>query len=507
MTSSIPPTTGERVLVLLPDADQPLIRTTLEQAGMSAVYCRDVDAVCQEMETGAGAAVVAEETLTPDSLRCLVTKISRQENWSDFPVVALFKCIGSDTAAGLRMLDMLEPLGNGTVLERPVSPMTLISILRAALRGRRHQFEVRNLVHQREEAVRDSDEFLTLLAHELRNPLSAIRNATHILNELSAQSEVAREQRAVIDRQTGHLARLVDGVLEVHRLISRRVSLRKELVDLVEVLSGALRGVKPDTHDREESPTLLAPAGELLVEGDREQLTRVFHHLLAEVAHWDPVRLNVSREGNEAVIRLKAPGIDNASNLPLPDRLTEVIRLLDRPRGGLAVALLLIRNLVTLHGGNVQGPYGDGELVIRLQVQGEQASKTVPKTRGSGDSSRKSILVAEDSRDARESLCVLLQLWGHQAQGAEDGLKAVEKALASPPEVALVDIGLPGLDGYEVARTLRSHLGNEVFLVAVTGYGEPHDRRRALEAGFDTYLTKPVLPETLRDLLARGAES
>src|SRR5438093_8516028 len=191
---------------------------------------------------------------------------------------------------------MLEPRGNVTVLERPVRPITLVSAVRAALRARRRQYEIRDLLREREEAVRDGDEFLTLLAHELRTPLGAIQNALHVLDRVGSPLSLAVQQRAIIERQTGRLARLVDGVLEVHRLISRRLALRREPFDLAGVLGRTLEAV----HATGGGRIFVGPPVSLPVDGDPDRLAQVFHHLLAEaVGYAADVRVHAAHEGNE----------------------------------------------------------------------------------------------------------------------------------------------------------------------------------------------------------------
>jgi CheY-like chemotaxis protein/signal transduction histidine kinase len=489
---------SERVLVLLPPGpDASLAAAVLDEAGMLVHPCADVGELCRQMQAGAGAALLAEEGLDPPALRALVAVLQQQDVWSDFPLVVFFGSVGPMPRTSLRMLGILEPLGNVTVLERPTRTMTLVSALQSAIRGRRRQYELRDLLRQREQALKDGDEFLTRLAHELRNPLGAIRSAAQVLEQLRGQDEVAAEQRAVVARQTERLGRLVDGVLSVHGLISGRIALRRRPVSLAEVLKRALRSAQPGARIQVEEG---AP---LLVEVDSEQLAQVFHHLLAEIAPAVPgLAVGAVREGNEAVVRIEAPGLDwpEGGRPAFLERLTEVLRLLDRPGGALRVGLLLVRNLVELHCGTVSAEAGD--LVVRLPLlAGQQQPSRQEKDEAVG-AGRRRVLVVEDNRDNRESLRLLLQMWGCDVETAGEGNEAVTRAIATRPEVALIDLGLPGLDGYEVARRLRREMGRDVLLVAVTGYGGPHERRQAAEAGFDLHLVKPLGPESLRDLFA-----
>ena len=498
MTSSPSDPFSERVLVLLPPGpDAVLAADVLDQAGLTTHLCADVGELCAQMRAGAGAALLAEEVLDPPALRAVVAVLQRQDVWSDFPLVVFFGSVGPTPRTSVRMLGMLEPLGNVTVLERPVRTMTLVSALQSAIRGRRRQYELRDLLRQRDQAVRDSDEFLTRLGHELRNPLSAIRSAVQVLAQLGGRDGVVAEQRAVVARQTDHLGRLVDGVLDVHDLISGRVNLRRRRVNLAEVLDQALRAAQASAHVQAED------AAPLPVEVDAEQLARAFQHLLAEVVPSSPgLAVRAGREGDEAVVRVQAPGLEwpDGGRPAFLERLTEVLRLFDQPGGGLRVGLLLVRNLVELHGGRVSDEGGD--LVVRLPLLAEGGEAPRQETGEPAGAGRRRVLVVEDNRDSRESLQLLLQLWGCDVEAAGDGNEAVARAAVRRPEVALIDIGLPGLDGYEVARRLRGELGRDVLLVAVTGYGGPQDRRLSAEAGFDLHLVKPLDPESLRDLLA-----
>jgi signal transduction histidine kinase/CheY-like chemotaxis protein len=360
-----------------------------------------------------------------------------------------------------------------------------------------------------EAASRAKDEFLAMLGHELRNPLGAISNANRVLHQIGEQS--ARLQR-IIGRQTQHLGRLVDDLLDISRLTTGKIALDPRPVDLKKVVGDTLATLLEDgTAGRHE---IVLDGGPVVVQGDATRLEQVARNLLDNAIKYTPPRgritVTVRAEGDEAVLRVR----DTGAGIP-PDVLPRIFdlfvqeeRSLDRSMGGLGLGLSLVKRLVALHGGTVSasspGPDLGSEFVVRLplllDVPVPMALASAPSPGPSRD-----ILVIEDNRDVREGLRMLLESWGHRVVEAADGQAGVEAALASPPGIALVDVGLPGLDGYAVARAIRAGTGApRVFLVAVTGYGQPEDERRSREAGFDAHLVKPVDPDDLMRVLAEA---
>jgi signal transduction histidine kinase/CheY-like chemotaxis protein len=501
-----------RVLVLTPpEPDATLIRTVLGQAGLPSYFCADIDELCREVDAGAGAALLAEESLHPPVMQRLVDLLGRQPPWSDFPLLICFNAGGETIGTALRMLDMLEPLGHVTVLERPVRLMTLVSALRAAQHARARQYQVRRLLGELEEAVRRRDSFLVQLAHELRNPLGTIRNATHILGKVGTGEEVGARQRTVIGRQTSHLARLIDDLLDASRVTSGKIHLRRQAVELRAVVERALREQDTAAQAQGQRLSFTAEPGPFTVEGDPRRLEQVVANLLHNAVTYTPaggdIRVSLARAGGEAVLRVADSGVGiDADRLPhVFDLFAGSERPANRPGGGLGIGLPLVRALVEMHGGKVEahseGPGRGSEFVVRLPLKAAAAAaRPEPPADGRRQGGRR-VLVIEDNPDGRETLRMMLEMWGHHVEVAADGQQGVEQALALRPEVALVDIGLPLLDGYEVARQVRAALGRNIFLVALTGYGQPHDHRRAFEAGFDAHLVKPAEPEELHELL------
>jgi signal transduction histidine kinase/CheY-like chemotaxis protein len=510
----------ERVLVLAPTGrDAPLACAVFARAGLPAESCATIAEVCRKIETGAGAALVTEEALAPPAVECLVETLGRQPPWSDFPLV-VFSNRGDISQASPRPLQILESLRNVTFLERPIRVRTLLSVMRAALDSRRRQYEVRDLLARLEDGVRQRDEFLAMLGHELRNPLGAIRNAIQILDRVSSQEPAAVETRAVITRQVRHLTHLVDDLLDVSRVTSGKIVLQRLPLDLREVARRSVQAQDASARERGHALTL-SPAEEALpVEGDAVRLDQVITNLLTNAVKYTPpngrIDVRVGREGSQALVRVRDNGIGIAADM-LPhifELFTQAPASLARSQGGLGIGLTVVRRLVEMHGGTIHaasaGPGRGSEFSVRLPLrpaavpealQEADADTADPPTPGS-----RLILIIEDNADNRQTLQKVLKLLGHRVEAAEDGERGLEKLLALHPEVALVDIGLPGLDGYQVARRVRSEPGGrDVFLIALTGYGQPEDRRRALAAGFDDHLAKPVDLDQLALLLSRAA--
>jgi len=372
------------------------------------------------------------------------------------------------------------------------------------------------------EADRRKDEFLAMLSHELRNPLAAISTALHVLRTRSANDQVRTRALSVVARQVEHQTRLVNDLMDVSRLTQGKIELRKEPVDLTLVAARAAETATPLIEQRRHGFSLALASQPLCVEGDAARLEQVVVNLLTNAAKYTErggrIWLEAARDGDHALLRVRdtGAGIPPAMLARVFDLFVQAERTLDRSQGGLGIGLTLVRSLVEMHGGTVRA-FSDGadqgsEFVLRLPLAGSEGPKASPgmTTHGCGPTGA-CVLLVEDNVDARETLRDLLELWGYGVEVAVDGRRGLEAALALGPDAALVDIGLPGLDGYEVARRIRAaeaaDSGNQkpIYLIALTGYGQPEDRRRALEAGFNTHLVKPVNAEELARLLQEVA--
>ncbi|MBX3470418.1 MAG: PAS domain-containing protein [Planctomycetes bacterium] len=349
------------------------------------------------------------------------------------------------------------------------------------------------------EADRRKDEFLAMLAHELRNPLAPIRTAVQLLRLRGQGPELARA-RDVIERQAEHLARLVDDLLEVSRITSGKIRLKREAVDLGAVVARAVEASRPLLDARRHALTVTAPDRPLRCEGDPIRLAQVLANLLNNAAKYTPeggqVALVCEVDGGEAVLTVRdtGPGIPPDMLEKVFELFTQVDRSLDRAQGGLGIGLTLARRLVELHGGTLRARADEtpgATLQVRLPLLPAAPPVAAPADAPPRAGAGRRVLVVDDNADAADTLAELLGVFGHAARAVHDGPRALEAAREAPPEVVFLDIGLPGMDGYEVARRLKAaHPG--VVLVALTGYGQDDDVRQCREAGFDHHRVKPV---------------
>ncbi|MFO0929312.1 MAG: PAS domain S-box protein [Gemmataceae bacterium] len=365
------------------------------------------------------------------------------------------------------------------------------------------------------EADRRKDEFLATLAHELRNPLAPIRNAVQLLRMKGPPDPEMQWARDVIERQVGQMARLLDDLLDVSRITRNKLELRKERVTLADAVQNAVETSRPLMERKRHQLTVHLPADALVLDADLARLAQVFANLLNNAAKYTDrggqVWLTAERASGEVVVRVKDTGIGIAADhLPrVFTMFTQADAALERAEGGLGIGLSLVKGLVEMHGGTVvahsAGPGKGSEFIVRLPLaavgshpaesdKGE--SKTLPRL------PRRRILVVDDNRDAADSLAVVMRLLGHEVHVAYEGAAALAAARRLHPDVVLLDIGLPRVNGYEVARQLREEpWGEHVALVAVTGWGQETDKQRAAEVGFDHHLTKPVAPQTITQLM------
>jgi len=369
-----------------------------------------------------------------------------------------------------------------------------------------------------ETADRRKDEFLAMLAHELRNPLAAISIGLHLLDGLGADPGKAGQTRATVLRQVGVLTRLVDDLLDVSRITRGKVELRKEPLLLGEAVEHAIAGSRPLVDERRHQLLLEVAAEPLWVQADPTRLEQVISNLINNAAKYtEPggqLRVRLLREGEEAVLAVRDSGIGIQPEMleRVFDLFAQVDQSPARSRGGLGVGLTLVKRLAEMHGGTVrarsEGLSRGSEFEVRLPLLADQPeARARARAQRAVPHERKRLLLVEDNPDIGETLRDLLQILGHRVELAVDGLRGVQLALATRPDAALVDIGLPGIDGYEVARRVRAaETGKRILLVALTGYGRPEDRERALESGFDAHLVKPVDPQELNHLLDELSE-
>jgi PAS domain S-box-containing protein len=361
------------------------------------------------------------------------------------------------------------------------------------------------------EADRQKNQFLGMLSHELRNPLAPIRNSLFLLEHAEPTGQEAHRAREVINRQVGHLTRLVDDLLDVTRITRGKVELRRVELDL-----GALVRRTADDYRRMMQDRGLELAvelgGGLVVNGDETRLAQIFGNLLSNAAKFTPaggrVTIAAHAQGGAAVVRVRdsGPGIAPDVLPSIFEPFTQAKQTLARTEGGLGLGLALVKGLVILHGGEVKVVSGSGgaEFIVRLPLAVKRERPAAPSTapaRAAAPASHRRVLVVDDNEDAAETLAEMVRMLGHDVEVAYDGPTAVRRAGKYHPDLVLCDIGLPGMDGYEVAHELRAAHGHDVRLVALSGYAQPEDVATAMEAGFDEHVAKPADPQRLEQLL------
>jgi signal transduction histidine kinase/ActR/RegA family two-component response regulator len=368
-----------------------------------------------------------------------------------------------------------------------------------------------------QETDRRKDEFLAMLGHELRNPLAPIQAAAKLLRmDHLAKSHHARALD-LVDRQVEHLVRLIDDLLDVSRITRGAITLRREVVSVADIVNRAIETNRPLIDAKRHELVVELPDEPIHVDGDITRLTQVLGNLLHNAGKYTEdggqIRVSVAGKHPEAVIRVTDTGVGIPSDMLVKvfDLFTQVERPLNRKQGGLGVGLAMVRRLVEMHGGTVEAR-SDGigrgtEMVVRLPLHVEGDRNRHRKRRAKEDAPLQTIgrriLVVDDNRDAADSIALLLEVAGHVVRTAYDGPDALNVASVFKPEVVILDLGLPSMDGFEIAREIEGQAwGKDVALVALTGWGQQEDYRRTTDAGFDAHLVKPVAPEELLKILA-----
>ncbi len=383
---------------------------------------------------------------------------------------------------------------------------------------RRNAEQARERLYQElQENDKRKDEFLAMLAHELRNPLAAMGNAVALSAHSKLQEHVDWSME-VINRQIKHLTRLIDDLLDVSRINSGKIVLRRDVLDATPILDSAVETVRPLADERKHQLSVSIDRGNLWVNVDPTRLEQVVTNLLTNAAKYTEnggrIWLTARPEGEDIVIRVKDTGVGIApEELPgMFELFAQGGRTLARSEGGLGIGLTVVKKLVQLHGGSIiarsDGPDRGSEFLIRLPSAKRPASAgpLVPGPVASARGAR--ILVVDDNADTAGGLARLLRLLGHQVQTAHDGPQAVQVARVQHPEFVLLDIGLPGMDGYEVAAKLRQDDGCQgAVFIAISGYGHDEDRRRSKQAGFDYHLVKPIDHNALLTMLSNASAS
>ena len=509
------PTPGAdyRVLILPPTRrDGEVTCAVLERAGMSCLVCDDAAALAEEIQAGVGAIVLTDAIAGDGSFARLTATLDRQPSWSDAPTVLLSRTnhLSSPTTR------LLAALRNVTVLDRPTSTRTLVSAVQAAIRARRRQYQIRdqmNTLREVQESLRSADrrkdEFLAMLAHELRNPLAPIRTATELLARTLPPHASSQATADLVKRQVNHLTRLVDDLLDVSRITQGRIQLQRRPLELSSIVDQAIESVEPLLREKRHVVNQISNFETLYVDGDSARLVQCVTNLLTNAAKYTDsageIRVETRAEAEAAVISVSDNGIGISPEL-LPrifDLFVQSDRSLDRSEGGLGIGLSVVQRLVRMHGGKINatspGPGKGATFEIRLPripvPQKTFARPSQPKI------NPKRILVVDDNTDAANSLAELLRLDGHEAHTVYSAKGALQCVDTFGPNVVLLDIGLPEMDGYQVAQQIRSR-SSDVRLIALTGYGQTEDMLRTRAAGFDAHMVKPVDFDALERVIA-----
>jgi signal transduction histidine kinase/CheY-like chemotaxis protein len=503
------------LLYLATTRDADLAADVLDRHGMGSARCRDAASLLWEIERGAGALLVAEEMLADGAGPILREMLARQPRWSDLPVLLLTRA-GANSDA---VLDAIAYLGNVTLMERPLRVAALVSTVRAALRARARQYQIESHLAELERAraaesdnAKRKDEFLAMLAHELRNPLAPIGNALQVLELSDADPQRRRQLRRMMQRQVEHLVRLVDDLLEASRLSQGKIQLERDVHDLRAILAEGIDQGRLDQAPGSARIVAALPSDPMPVLADPVRLGQVFANLLNNARKYGSengtIVVEAAIDGDWAVVRVKDDGIGIPPEL-LPhvfELFTQGRREVHRLHDGLGIGLALVQGLVEMHGGRVEahsaGRGQGSEFVVRLPLapEGVQAGDR-PRAEVPGPRKLR-ILVVDDNEDAALSLSLLLRAMGHELRVAHGGEEGLEAAADFRPDVALLDIGMPGMDGYALARRLRSdpsHAG--MLIAAVTGWGQARDRSLAEAAGFDLHFRKPISGADLAKVL------
>ena len=395
-------------------------------------------------------------------------------------------------------------------------PVAFATVSQDVTERRRLEDDLRRVVAELSDADRRKNEFLAMLAHELRNPLAPISNAVRALS-LGRRDETAVDSASeMLERQVGQIIRLVDDLLDVSRISRGKIALRPERVELTRIIDQAVEASRAQYRSMDQELTVSLPSEPVYLNADPTRLAQVVGNLLNNAHKFTDVggRISVAveREGAQVVIRVKDTGVGIAAEhlAGIFEMFTQVESSLERSRSGLGIGLTLVKTLVEMHGGTVEahsdGPGRGSEFVVRLPVLRdvpESLSPAAPEHLDASPVVRRRVLIVDDNRDAAEWLATLLSLSGHETHIALDGDQAVKAAERLLPDAILLDIGLPRIDGYEVCRRIREQpWGRGLMIVALTGWGQEEDRQKSKEAGFNTHLVKPVDDEVIMNLLA-----
>jgi two-component system, sensor histidine kinase len=512
-----------RVLLFTPiGRDTELIATVLSGAKIECVGCESWLALEKQMSEGAAAVILSEETLQPAGLMRLRMFLKAQPAWSDLPFLLLTGRGADSPAIHGATLEM----GNVTLLERPTRVPALLSATRAALRARARQYESRSQLMELRRAAAElrstdlllreanarKDEFLATLAHELRNPLAPIRNILHVLRH-KQQDAALTPLHDIMERQVTQLVRLVDDLLELSRISRGNITLHIERLDIASVLRSAIETSRPLIDAARHELRVTLPSEPLTVSGDALRLGQVFANLLNNAAKYTQdggvITLAAEAVNGAVVVTVEdtGVGIPPAMLSSIFDMFTQVPGANARAQGGLGIGLTLVKHLLELHGGRIEarseGPGKGSRFTVYLSLAGENVPASEVESEPKRDvRPMPRVLLVDDNRDAADTLAMVLRAQGAEVQTLYNAVDVLTTLIPHSHVVVIADLGMPGMDGYELARQIRADSSNaEVRLIALSGWGQETDRARAEAAGFDAHLTKPADIEALLMLL------
>lgn len=510
----------QRVLIVAPTRrDAEVTAELLERAGVQSHHCHDLRELIAQMRAGAGALMLTDIALVHPDIKLLIAELGAQPAWSDLPVLVLART--GEASRGVATT--LAEISNLTILDRPTSTRSMVSASKAALRARARQYQIRQQLEEQrraEQALRKADqkkdEFLATLAHELRNPLAPIRTGLQLLGRVEVGTTQFVRLREMMERQLQQMVKLIDELLDVSRIATGKVVLQKELVDLRAVVDMAIESSQPGIDAGSHRVEVELPAVPVRVVGDPARLAQCVGNLINNAAKYTrdggQIRVTLAEQAGQAIVQVSDNGVGIPENMleHVFDMFAQVNRSLDRAQGGLGIGLSLVRSLITLHGGSVAASspgIGQGStftITLPACTDHALAMPTGPDAVAMAPVRPLRVLLVDDNADAADSLAQLLQAHGHETRVEYTGASALRAAASFQPDAVLCDISMPGMDGHEVASTLRRDARfATTLLVALSGRGSEQDKRQALEAGFDSQLTKPTSIENVSALLTR----
>ena len=485
----------KRVLIYAPTGQDAMLASKMLTLSHVANLVTDTAIeLAAELLQGVGAVLTVEEALSNGGLKVLGEFVKSQPNWSDLPIVLLTNR-GPDS---LSVRQAISVLGNVTLLERPVRTLTLITSLQSVLRAREKQYQVR-------ETDRRKDEFLASLGHELRNPLAPIRTSMGVLTHMYPNQAPVRKVTEVIERQVTHLTRLVDDLLDVARINAGKIELQREYTTFAAVMGHVAELCMTPAAARRIHIDTTLPDQEVVLYADYARVVQIVANILSNAVKFTPfdgyISVRATVDGACLAIRVRDTGI--GLEKAALERIFSMFEQSRPPSGqiasGLGIGLSLSRQFAAMHGGSVhatsEGLGKGSEFIVMLPIVADSRPAAKPErcqSLGSGDT-RPKVLVVDDNRDAADSLRALFEIENCNVATAYDGCEAVQAVDQAMPDMIVMDLGMPSMDGYEAARRIRGKPGsNNVLMIALTGWGQSDARQRTLDAGFDHHMIKPV---------------